>query len=119
MSTPPSYAITGIKEGLGPAPGQVPLRVEVDDFFTKDEYSIQLNLFYLAMVKFQTIPYGDTLSYFQVAGIHGLPHVPWDAWPAGGYHPQYCVHGTILFGTWHRPYMLLFEVPICIPQCCL
>lgn len=68
MFTPPSYSITGIKEGFGPAPGQVPLRIEVDDFFTQDQYIIQLNLFYLAMVKFQAIPYGETLSYFQVAG---------------------------------------------------
>jgi tyrosinase len=68
MFTAPSYPITGIQKGFGPASGQVPLRVEVDDFFKQDQYSIQLNLFFLAMVKFQAIPYGETLSYFQVAG---------------------------------------------------
>jgi len=61
------------------------------------------------MVKFQAIPYGETLSYFQIAGIHGLPHVPWDPWPYKGYHPMYCEHNTIKFGTWHRPYMVLVE----------
>jgi len=59
-------------------------------------------------------------SYFQIAGIHGLPYIPWDnatsdeGWNArsdarnawGGY----CVHGSVLFPTWHRPYISLFEV---------
>jgi tyrosinase len=38
----------------------------------------------------------DMLSYFQVAGIHGLPFIPWDNgsavadWQWGGY----CTHGN-------------------------
>jgi tyrosinase len=38
----------------------------------------------------------DMLSYFQVAGIHGLPFIPWNNvsavsdWQWGGY----CTHGN-------------------------
>ena len=27
----------------------------------------------------------------------------------GGYQPGYCTHNSILFPTWHRPYLALFE----------
>ena len=41
------------------------------------------------------------------AGIHGQPLTPWDtAVPKDWY---YCAHGTTLFPTWHRPYILLYE----------
>jgi tyrosinase len=46
-----------------------------------------------------------------VVGIHGLPLVHWDEQT----EPQrrgvgYCTHGSVLFPTWHRPYVLLYEV---------
>jgi hypothetical protein len=48
------------------------------------------------------------LSYFRICGIHGRPYVKWnDSVDAPG---GYCVHGTVLFPTWHRPYVALFEV---------
>ena len=53
-----------------------------------------------------------TLSSFQIGGIHGLPNVAWNGvrgisgWAWGGY----CTHGSVLFPTWHRPYMMLYEV---------
>ena len=56
-------------------------------------------------------------SYFQIAGIHGLPYIPWDnATSDEGFDAHtstwggYCVHGSVLFPTWHRPYISLFEV---------
>ncbi|KAF9005141.1 hypothetical protein BDQ17DRAFT_1353900 [Cyathus striatus] len=44
----------------------------------------------------------------QLGGIHGLPYIPWNGSVSqdGGY----CVHGSVLFPTWHRPYMMLYEV---------
>ena len=54
----------------------------------------------------------DVVSAFQIGGIHGLPYTPWDGvqptpgWAWGGY----CTHGSVLFPTWHRPYMMLYEV---------
>ncbi|KAH6906532.1 tyrosinase [Coprinopsis sp. MPI-PUGE-AT-0042] len=109
----PTYPITGIKAGRIANPQSwgpreiVPVRVEADDFYTDEKYAVQRDLLYNAMAAFQHIPYSDMLSYFQVAGVHGMPHVPWDE--PGMYHPQYCEHGTLIFGSWHRPYMLLFE----------
>ncbi|KAI9050966.1 hypothetical protein LZ554_005076 [Drepanopeziza brunnea f. sp. 'monogermtubi'] len=51
------------------------------------------------------------LSYFQIAGIHGRPYIPWgnaeqaDNAPLTGY----CTHTSVLFLPWHRPYLALFE----------
>lgn len=54
-------------------------------------------------------------SFFQIGGIHGRPHVDYagatgfdDAGTWGGY----CTHSTVLFPTWHRPYVMLLEVII-------
>jgi hypothetical protein len=54
-------------------------------------------------------------SHFSIGGIHGLPFVQWEG--AGGTHPTqgsgwggYCTHGSVLFPTWHRPYVALYEV---------
>ncbi|KAH6908112.1 tyrosinase [Coprinopsis sp. MPI-PUGE-AT-0042] len=111
-----TYPITGIRAGWGPefdqewskAKNVVPVRVEVDEFFSNEKYELHRDLLYNAMLHFQhKMSYADKLSYFQVAGIHGLPHVPWDE--PGMYAPEYCQHGTVNFATWHRPYMLLFE----------
>jgi tyrosinase len=71
MAPTPTYPVTGIQDGL-PPPGsplrEVPLRVEVDDFYTREEYAIQRNLFLLAMAKFKAMDTSEKLSYFQVAG---------------------------------------------------
>jgi hypothetical protein len=62
-------------------------------------------------------------------GIHGLPYQKWpsnDAWDGipvreldltnekefGGF----CTHSSILFLTWHRPYLALFEVSLSGPS---
>lgn len=54
-------------------------------------------------------------SFFQIGGIHGLPPVEWNG--SGGDAPEgsyngYCTHGTVLFPTWHRPYVATFEVSL-------
>src|SRR6267154_1209474 len=57
----------------------------------------------------------NPLSHFGIAGIHGMPFVSWEG--AGGNRPVqgsgwsgYCTHGNVLFPTWHRPYVALYEV---------
>jgi tyrosinase len=57
----------------------------------------------------------DIISHFGIGGIHGLPFKEWDG--AGGNKPVsgsdwsgYCTHGSMLFPTWHRPYVALYEV---------
>jgi tyrosinase len=42
------------------------------------------------------------------SGIHGAPFGPWDNVEGNGV-AGYCPHLSNLFGTWHRPYLALFE----------
>jgi tyrosinase len=60
-------------------------------------------------------PQSDQLSHFGIGGIHGLPYVQWGG--SGGTDPVsdkqwggYCSYGNVLFPTWHRPYVALYEV---------
>ena len=96
----------------------------------------QWTLFILALERFKAKSIDDKLSYFRVAGLvshlggdeyysvlnhlqHGSPGQPWDNAPAPTYEPNdnsensfggYCNHNRLNFPTWHRPYLLLFEV---------
>jgi tyrosinase len=44
-------------------------------------------------------------------GIHGVPFGQWDRVEGqkGQEMKGYCPHASSLFGTWHRPYLALFE----------
>ena len=44
-------------------------------------------------------------------GIHGRPYRSWSG-VKGVQASGYCTHSSILFPTWHRPYLALFEVSI-------
>jgi tyrosinase len=55
-------------------------------------------------------------SFSHCFNSHGLPYQPWDG---AGQKPVdtspdawqgYCTHGNVLFPTFHRPYVMLFEV---------
>lgn len=77
MTSNPTYPITGIQDGLerGSPDREVPLRVEIDDFYIQDKYATQRSLFLLAMAYFQTeIDYNEKLSYFQIAGTFTHSH---------------------------------------------
>ncbi|KJK87485.1 hypothetical protein H633G_08670 [Metarhizium anisopliae BRIP 53284] len=100
------YPITGIPVQPGE---QAPARRELASWSTSTvpEDQIQVSLFIRALQKMQDKnPLEELLSYFQIAGIHGYPVVPWDHSTQHGF---YCTHGSITFPTWHRPYMLLYE----------
>lgn len=114
--TPPS----DVKEGE--------VGIQKTDDWTEEHR--QWTLFVHALTRFKAREVDQRLSYFQVAGIHGYPETSWDgadpppqdhkpgtdvdpgANPFGGY----CEHNTIAFPTWHRPYMLLFEVSSHLPS---
>ena len=98
-----------------------------------------MNLFLLAMINLKKNPanFSDDsswTSYFHLSGLHGLPSIAWDG--VSAYTSEkfleasnlgremavpptnipndptaagYCVHGTPLFCSWHRPYLVLFE----------
>ena len=89
------------------------LRLDVTEFFSK-ENSIQSNLFLQAFDALQNLPEDDYNSYFQISGIHGLPHVPYRGSVNSGVSSRrwstgYCQHSSVLFPTWHRAYMNLME----------
>lgn len=106
-STPQPYVITGITSG---APQ---LRQEINTFVQNDK---MFSLYVQALKMMQNDSQKDVTSFFQVAGIHGLPYVAWDGAidPNGPVDPNdqwagYCTHGSTLFPTWHRPYVMLYE----------
>ncbi|KAJ3538313.1 hypothetical protein NM208_g5955 [Fusarium decemcellulare] len=78
-----AYPIKGIELKPGEKPG---IRQELRDF-KKDTDA--WNLYLLGLWQFQLVPQDKLLSYFQVAGKNPM--------------------SSILFLTWHRPYLALFE----------
>ncbi|KAJ4347797.1 uncharacterized protein N0V89_009167 [Didymosphaeria variabile] len=107
------YPITGIKDGRG-ANDAVPVRRELKEWTeSKDPKDrSQVILFILALKRFQAVPPESRDSYFQIAGIHGMPYTNWDepslTLDEAG-QKGYCVHANALFPPFHRPYLLLYE----------
>lgn len=98
------FPVTGIPVG---EPGLVPRRLEIRQL-QKNAY--QWNLYLLAMSQYQSMNQSAMISYYQIAGIHGRPFVPWNNVAfAPGRTGGYCTHSSTLFPTWHRPYVALFE----------
>ncbi|KAL1637014.1 hypothetical protein SLS58_009540 [Diplodia intermedia] len=109
----------------------IPQRLEIDDLVNDPD---AFNLFLLALESIQKDKYKgitqpaamqdkkqgqwqDRMSYFEIAGIHGLPNRPWDnvqskTMFADQLEIGYCTHGSILFPTWHRPYLAMMEQTI-------
>jgi tyrosinase len=85
-------------------------RLEVRQMlFTKPN---QWTLFVLALQKFQQMSQSDRMSWYQIAGIHGVPRQNWDG--VGQCSTckgtdGYCTHDSVLFPGWHRAYLALFE----------
>ncbi|KAH6604367.1 tyrosinase [Trichoderma cornu-damae] len=90
------------------ANGSIPLRLEIRDV-KADRY--RWDLYILALSMFQSVSQDDPLSYYQIAGIHGVPFVAWNGVEpaAGASQSGYCPHSSVLFPTWHRPYLALYE----------
>ncbi|EXF80489.1 hypothetical protein CFIO01_12464 [Colletotrichum fioriniae PJ7] len=110
-----TYPIKGLPVPTG---GPIPQREEITAWRNNPKNAIKVSLFIQALNIFQTMDPDDKLSYYQVAGIHGLPAQSWDTDPAPNKKkklpinstPQfYCPHGSLIFPTWHRAYLALFE----------
>jgi len=71
------------------------------------------NIYLLGLQDFKSATQSDSLSYYQIAGIHGRPYIPWDgvssSGGSGGYGGGYCTHTSNLFLPWHRPYLAVYE----------
>ncbi|KIJ48608.1 hypothetical protein M422DRAFT_247459 [Sphaerobolus stellatus SS14] len=88
-----------------PPPGTVVNpRIEIATFIRDIR---QFSLYVQALQALYDEPRENVASYWQISGVHGMPYVDWNGSPSGG--SGYCVHGTDLFPTWHRSYVVLFE----------
>ncbi|RVD80225.1 uncharacterized protein DFL_008127 [Arthrobotrys flagrans] len=94
----------GIKAVTGN--GAVPLRLDFNDFIKDDT---RKNLYLLALSRMMQTSQSDPTSHYQIAGIHGRPYVAWDGVRGGNNDGGYCTHADILFLSWHRPYLALYE----------
>ncbi|KAF2259352.1 Di-copper centre-containing protein [Lojkania enalia] len=101
-------AAIGVPTTPGPN-GSLPLRREIRDL--QANYPDQWNLYLLGLADLQKKPATDLLSYYQLAGIHGQPYVPWNGvnGTTNSRFGGYCTHSSILFLTWHRPYLAVYE----------
>ncbi|KAI1768268.1 Di-copper centre-containing protein [Hypoxylon sp. FL1150] len=97
-----------IVTGLPRVNGSSPLRRDIRDL-AKDEDG--WTLYILALNWMQYTDQDSPFSWYQITGIHGAPGLTWhDVSPtAGNEHSGYCTHVSILFPTWHRPYLALYE----------
>ncbi|KAH7441976.1 hypothetical protein KP509_03G064800 [Ceratopteris richardii] len=84
-----------------------------------NKMKMRRDVFLLAFADVQALDANDRWSFYQIAGIHGLPHAPFDGVDNGDWDPRnpdwwggYCQHGSPLFPTWHRPYVMLLEQSI-------
>ncbi|KAI9646358.1 hypothetical protein NHQ30_004348 [Ciborinia camelliae] len=86
----------------------IPVRQEIRDLEKNQDL---WELYILGLSMMQTMDQSDMHSWYQVAGIHGRPYLPYDgvqATPGDGGN-GYCTHVSILFPTWHRPYLAHYE----------
>ncbi|KAE9377099.1 Di-copper centre-containing protein [Stipitochalara longipes BDJ] len=101
------FAITGVHTGTAQS-GARPARRNILDM---QNDTPTWSLYIQALSTMQSMDENDQLSYFQIAGIHGRPYITWNnasEVPGSGWG-GYCTHGSILFLTWHRPYLVLVE----------
>ncbi|CZR60853.1 related to monophenol monooxygenase precursor (tyrosinase precursor) [Phialocephala subalpina] len=114
------YAITGVRTGLMRRQSSTnwPARRALNDLIhdvpqwpVEHPSFLLLSLFVQAYNKFQQQDESFFLSYHEIAGIHGRPYYSWNYAPQGNGAPTtgYCTHGSVLFLSWHRPYLALYE----------
>jgi len=98
-----TFAITGV-------PGATYPRLEIRQMLnTKPN---QWTLLILGMQAFHAQSQSSMTSFYQIAGIHGVPRQDWDGvgqCSTCGDADGYCTHDSVLFPAWHRAYMALFE----------
>ncbi|KAH8602664.1 hypothetical protein B0O99DRAFT_647536 [Bisporella sp. PMI_857] len=102
----PFYPVTGVHTGTWPDGSSV--RQEIRDL---EKDTTTWTLYILALDLLQYTNQNEMLSWYQIAGIHGRPYQPFNGVlpTKGNENSGYCTHTSILFLTWHRPYLALYE----------
>ncbi|KAA8563987.1 hypothetical protein EYC84_011986 [Monilinia fructicola] len=102
------YPVGGVHTGVNEKTGARPARRDILDLQNDVP---TWSLYIQALIAFQQVPEDDSLSWFQIAGIHGRPYYSWGDvnWNPDAPKIGYCTHGDVLFPTWHRPYLALYE----------
>ena len=101
-----AVTVVGPQASVNALTGERPFRQDIN---VLQRSGPAFDLYILALQQFTQQNQTSQLSYYQIAGIHGLPYVEWDG-VSGQYQSGYCTHESILFPSWHRPYLALFEV---------
>jgi tyrosinase len=100
-------AVVGAKGGIY-SNGKRPSRLGINGMHSKG--GPNWDLYIQALAAFQAVEESNKYSYFQVVGIHGLPFVSWNGvGNVNGGGGGYCPHSEVLFASWHRPFLALFE----------
>jgi len=102
-----AFAVTGATTGFDSTSKSWPARQNINDLVNSTP---SWDLYILALQRFQNTSATDPVSYFQVASIHGYPNRPWDGVDGAGSGVGFCMHSSVLFPLWHRPYLALYEV---------
>ncbi|EAQ93199.1 hypothetical protein CHGG_01434 [Chaetomium globosum CBS 148.51] len=95
-----------VQEKIG---GDIQVRQEVRQVEKDQEL---WTLYILGSSMLQYTDQASPMSYYGLAGIHGMPHQSWGGVEpvTGNENTGYCTHSSVLFPTWHRPYMALYEM---------
>ncbi|KUI66030.1 Polyphenol oxidase 1 [Cytospora mali] len=101
-----------ITTGVPVTGGIVPTRPEIRDLQQDPD---KWSLYVLALDMMQYTYQPDPTSWFSITGIHGVPFQPWNSVQPtpGNEQAGYCQHQNILFPTWHRAYVALYEQELC------
>ena len=103
----------GVVIGLGKVTKNIANRLDIDVLLTQDPQVFNLLILALHDVQKDEGEIQNKMHWFQVAGIHGLPLIAWDGVHENNNYGRkngfYCTHGTVLFPTWHRPYLAMME----------
>jgi len=97
--------VVGLTDGI--SGGFRPYRKNLNVFVQNAD---QTNLYIQGLLLMQNTAYSDQKSYYAISGIHGRPYHGWNGEAGtGNTNTGYCTHASILFPTWHRPYLALYE----------
>ena len=89
---------------------------ELQDEYTKGDTKA-LETLMRAWKGVKELPPDDPRSFFKLGGYHGEPFRG-AGWGSATYWGGYCMHGNILFPTWHRVYLVKLEEALrSIPGC--